>query len=143
MEFNKQLCASILGITMVVAHIALLWYLWTVFGNIATENKSVYVAEIATPLTGAFALTVVKWVIDTQGKITSEKTVGLTLVVILVLLTSALYGALIYGPYMYQQGAWQPDELNRFFVFVETGIGGMFGLLFNDMFNHDPDKPGG
>ena len=137
MEFNKQLCASILGISMVVAHIVLLWYLWTVFGSVETENKSVYVAEIATPLTGAFALTVVKWVIDTQGKITSEKTVGVTLVIVLVLLTGALYGALIYGPYQYQLGSWQPDELNRFFVFVETGGGGMFGLLFNDMFNKE------
>ena len=104
------------------------------FGSVQIENKSVYVAEIATPLTGAFALTVVKWVIDTQGKITSKQTVGLPLIIILVLLTVALYGALIYGPYQYQIGSWQPDELNRFFVFVETGIGGMFGLLFNDMF---------
>ena len=88
-------------------------------------------------MTGAFALTVVKWVIDTQGLISSEKTVGLTLVVILLLLTVSLYGALIYGPYQYQIGSWQPDELNRFFVFVETGIGGMFGLLFNDMFNNE------
>ena len=137
MEFNKQLCASVLGISMVVAHIVLLWYLWSVFGNVDTANKSVYVAEIATPLTGAFALTVVKWVIDTQGKITSKKTVGPTLVIILLLLTFALYGALIYGPYNYQIGAWQPEQLNRFFVFVETGIGGMFGLLFNDMFSND------
>ncbi|UWQ59424.1 hypothetical protein K3722_04680 [Leisingera caerulea] len=137
MEFNKQLCASILGISMVVAHIVLLWYLWTVFGSVEAENKSVYVAEIATPLTGAFALTVVKWVIDTQGKITSKKTVGVTLVIILILLTFALYGALIYGPHQYQIGSWQPDDLNRFFVFVETGIGGMFGLLFNDMFDKE------
>jgi hypothetical protein len=104
MELNKQLCASFLGISMVVAHIVLLWYLWDVFGQTSSGQKSVYVAEIATPLTGAFALTVVKWVIDTQGKITSKQTVGITLVVILVILTVALYGALIYGPYRYSVG---------------------------------------
>ena len=129
MEINKQLCASVLGISMVVAHIVLLWYLWAYFGQIDYEQKSIYVAEIATPLTGAFALTVIKWVIDTQGKITSQQTVGITLVIILAIVTLTLYGALIYGPYQYSTGKWQPDVLNRYFVFVETGIGEMFGLL--------------
>lgn len=133
MEVNKQLFASIVGILIVAFHIALLGYLWLKFGS-PTGTGPLQVTEIATPITAAFALGVVKWVIDTQGHITSPKTVGLPFVIILTMVGVALAAGLFWGVRQYVTGAWQPKELNMFFVTLESGIGGMFGLFFNDMF---------
>ena len=60
LDMNKQKYASIVGIIVVAVHIGLVFYLWIFFRKAYPD----LVAEIATPLTAAFFLGVVKWVID-------------------------------------------------------------------------------
>lgn len=136
MELNKQLCASVLGISIVVFHVTFSFYLWFSFYPNFNLGGDLTVAELSTPLSATFALGVIKWVIDTQGKITSEETVGLTFIVLLSFISIALFLALAYGPYKYTVpgSGMEPKALNSYFLFVESILGAMFGLFFSDMF---------
>jgi hypothetical protein len=132
---NKQVYASVIAVAIVLVHIFLLFYLWIVFRERFPEPA---VAEIATPLTGAFFIGVVKWVIDTQGKITSGETVGIVFVIITSIVVIALLGGLVALPLAYEGGRMTAAQLNSYFLFLDTGLGAAFTLLFNDMFG----KPG-
>ncbi|MBF9028970.1 hypothetical protein HKCCE3408_01060 [Rhodobacterales bacterium HKCCE3408] len=139
MEINKQMFSSITGVLIVLGHVLLLCYLWVSFGA-PTGGGTLKVTEISTPITAAFALGVVKWIIDTQGRITSEKKVGVPYVVIFGVILLALAFGVVWGLNRYSKGEWQPDQLNQFFVIIESGMGGMFGLFFNDMFGPAEDQ---
>lgn len=128
---NKQVYSSILGIIIVVTHIFLLYYLWFIF---RPRFPGPIAPEIATPLTAAFFIGVIKWVIDTQGKITSNDKVGITFIIITSIVSLSLLGALVFLPFIYSDSEMTKDDLNSYFLFVETGLGGAFTLLFNDMF---------
>lgn len=128
---NRQKYASFVGICIVFVHLFLTFYLWVVF---RTRFPTTIIAEIATPLTAAFFLGVVKWVIDTQGKITSNDTVGFTYVVITAAVIFSLLGGLVALPLMYTSGSISTDQLNSWYLYLDTSIGGAFGLIFSDMF---------
>lgn len=133
MKINKQLFSSVIGVLLVIFHIVLLGYLWFNFGA-PSGSGPLQVTEIATPMMAAFSLGVVKWVIDTQGHITSKKTVGAPYWLLMSIISVAMGMGLVWGVRQYITGSWQPEQLNLFFVALEAGIGGMFGLFFSDMF---------
>jgi hypothetical protein len=140
-EFNKQVCANILGIGIVIFHVAFSFWLWFYFNPGFNSNGQLFVAELSTPLSATFSLGVIKWVIDTQGKITSQATIGLPFAFLLAFVTICLFVALVYGPLVYRSDTgMQPATLNSYFLFVDSTLGGLFALFFNDMFGRQDDK---
>lgn len=141
MAMNKQLFSSIVGIAIVLFHVAILAWLLSIFG-FPDGTGPVHATEVAIPVTAAYALTVVKWIIDTQGHITTDKTVGIPFIIVVIILGLSLMGGLVWGVWQYRYGPGRNDaapNLNQVFLLMETGIGGMFGLLMNDMFGGSPE----
>lgn len=84
---NKQRFSSIVGILIVLLHLLLFVGLLVFFPG--KNSPEVKIFEISLPFMATYALGVVKWVIDTQGNITSQATVGFTYIFIVsaILLT--------------------------------------------------------
>lgn len=143
MTVNRQKFSSIMGLVIVAFHIALTGYLWFVFRPEA--DIAVAAAEIATPLTVTYAISVVAWFVATNGLITSNQQVGIALVILTVMVVGSFLGALLVGPYLYLDHRMTPDGLNQYYAFVEASLGGMFVLLFNSMFGsaHEPPNATG
>lgn len=99
MTVNRQKFSSIVGLVIVAFHIALTGHLWFVFGPEA--DSAVAAAEIATPLTVTYAISVVAWFVATNGLITSNQQVGIALVILTVMVVGSFLGALLVGPYLY------------------------------------------
>ena len=68
------------------------------------------------------------------GKITSEVTVGSTYVIISAMVFFSLLGGLIWFPFFYSRSEISTEELNSWYLYLDSGVGGAFGLLFTDMF---------
>ncbi len=143
--FSKQMCASVWGLSIILFHILLSFYLWFIFNPKFNSSGEFLVAEISTPLSVTFALGVVKWVIDVQGLIKSEPKVGVLYVVTLSLVSGALYAAIILVFWNFRLMEPSPEQLNSFFLLIDSALGGLFALFYNDMFGtsevRDSEQP--
>lgn len=143
MTVNRQRFSSIVGLVIVAFHIALTAYLWAIFRPEA--DTAAAAAEIATPLTVTYAISIVAWFVATNGLITSDKQVGIYMVILTVMVVTSFLGALLIGPYLYLDNRLTPQGLNQYYAFMEASLGGMFVLLFNSMFGsaHEPPDAAG
>lgn len=137
---NKQRFASIIGVGIIVIHVGLILYILNFLPPGDGENN---VLQIILPFTATYAIGVVKWVIETQGHITSKVKVGGVYIVIVSIISAALLFSLPYALYLYSTNeTFLGPQLSWYVSGVEAGFGVLFALVFNDMFaggNGDDD----
>lgn len=129
---NKQKLSAWLGCFVLVAHTGLTIYLWLVYQK--ETSREVAVAQISLPITMAYAITVVKWLVDTQGRITLKAKVGWPYVFGVVVVVGGFFGALGMGLRSHLEGNMGYQSLNTYFAFIDGAIGGLVILFFNDLF---------
>lgn len=128
---NKQKFSMYNGIAILVLHIFICIYFWVTF----SKNPNLAIAEITTPITAAYAVGVVKWFIDTQGLITKNDAIGIPYAVVIILINGTFLTLLVLGAYFYiSDTSINENEINKFYVFVESMFGVMFALIFSDLF---------
>lgn len=128
----KQKLSAWLGCFVLVAHTGLTVYLWLVYQE--QTSPEVAVAQISLPITMAYAFTVVKWLVDTQGRITRKARVGWPYVFGVVIVVGGFFGALGMGLRSHLVGNMGHQALNAYFAFIDGAIGGLVALFFNDLF---------
>ena len=129
---NKELISATLGCIILIFHVALSFFLWTRFA--ASASDDVAIAEISLPITVTYTITVVKWLIDNQGKLSRRRKVGWSYVIGLSIVSFGFLGMLAYGPFAYLSGDMTSNQVNQFFAFAEASIGCLMVLFFNDLF---------
>ena len=131
---NKQSFASWIGLSIVVVHSGMAFYLFLILQPNA--DSIVAAGEIVLPTTAAYSLTIVAWFINNRGIITSQEKIGGFLVVISILVVGSFLASLPLGAYLYLNNKINPDALNKYYAVVESAFGGMFVLIFNFMFKN-------
>jgi len=132
-SYSKQKVSFYVGITVLITHIFLSIYLWFFFDG----QDKVVIAEISTPLTVAYAVAVIKWIVENQGNFQSPPTVGRPYAIIISVVVVTFLGCLIAGPIYYNINLdINPESLNKFFVFVESSFGVLFSIVFSDLFQN-------
>ena len=134
MLFVKQKVSMILGLLLITVHLVMTAFLWFKFSDVST----VYVEKMALPISAAFSVSIVKWFIDNKGIIREKDRVfvGLPYVILVTIIMSALGAAYVGGAifYLYIDISMEPTELNNFYLFVQSTMGGMLALLFSDLY---------
>lgn len=131
--FNKQKFSFFIGLSVLIVHVFLSIYLWFIFEG---REKTV-IAEIATPLTIAYAVAVIKWIVDNQGIFQSNKKIGIGYCLMISIVVFSFLGCMIAGPIIYNNNyGVSPEDLNKFFVFAESSFGVLFSVVFSDMFQN-------
>lgn len=133
-EIPKGPVSAVVACVILVAHGSLTIYLFSTFEEIATDQ--VAVAEISLPVTLAYAITVVSWMIARQGKVTFSQKVYPLYVIGLVLAVGFYFWALWIGLENYRNG-WSWQFLNGYFAVVDGALGGLFLMFCNDLFGKE------
>jgi hypothetical protein len=128
----KQKLSAYLGCFVLVVHTGMTIYLWVVYQ--AQTSSQVAVAQISLPITLAYAVTVVKWLVDTQGKITRRAKVGWPYVFGVAVTVGGFFGALGFGLHSHLAGNMGYQALNAYFAFIDGSLGALVVLFFNDLF---------
>jgi len=131
-SYSKQAKFSFgIGLIVLIVHIFLSIYLWFIFEG----RERTIAAEVSTPLTVAYAVAVIKWIVDNQGVFKSDKEIGIGYLVMISIVVFTFLGCLVGGPFIYKSNYdISPESLNKFFVFVESSFGVLFSIVFADMF---------
>lgn len=136
---NRQHFAMWLGVIIVLAHVGVSIYLWAYF-NYGRED-GVFIKEISLPVTLGYAVAIVKWFLDNDGIVTSRDQMGLPLVILITIVSTAFIGGLVVGPIFFAfDKALTPNQLNNFYLLIESAFGGMFSLIFSYLFNSNTEK---
>lgn len=126
--------SMILGLLLITVHLSMTAFLWFKFSNVS----AVYVEKMALPISAAFSVSIVKWFIDNKGIIREKDRifVGLPYVILVTIIMAALVAAYVGGAlvYLYFDPSMKPTELNNFYLFVQSTMGGMLALLFSDLY---------
>jgi|GEM_PF-4425902 len=134
MLFVKQKVSMILGLVLITVHLGMTAFLWFKFSSVST----VYIEKMALPISAAFSVSIVKWFIDNKGIIKENDRifVGFPYVILVTIIMSALVAAYVGGAifYLYFDTSMKPSELNNFYLFVQSTMGGMLALLFSDLY---------
>lgn len=131
----KFTIASRVGLSIVVVHVATAAYLWFSFRHHPSFNPEIHAPEVTLPLTIAYVIATVKWFFDTRGIRNSDERYGYPLVILITFISGCFLLALPLGPYLYMSGTiFDPKSLNDYYLFVESVLGGMFALMFSEMF---------
>lgn len=136
MLYVKQKIAMVLGLLLIGVHLTMTAFLWFKFA----DNSSVVVEKMALPISAAFSVFIVKWFIDNRGIIKDKDRifVGLPYVLMVVMIVFALITAYVGGAFVYlYDKSMDPSQLNSYYLFVESTMGGMMALVFSDLY----DKP--
>lgn len=137
---NRQRFSMVVGLLIVAAHVALSFFFLFIFD----APTSVIVQDISTPITIAYVSAVVMWFFANKGKITSNETMGLPLVFLVLMIVLPMIGALFYVPWSFMQDPTMTVEsVNNIFLGIETTFGGIFGIVMTELFAYrrDPDAP--
>ncbi|MEQ1771134.1 MAG: hypothetical protein ABL879_14970 [Devosia sp.] len=135
-DVNRQRFALDLGLAVVAFHIIFTLLMWFV---IAIPGDRVAIKEIATPVTIGYAVAVVKYFIDVKGLVQSDEVIGIRLAVLTIGLVGAFIVSLVAAPFIYlNNAAITPDQLNGFFVAVESAFGALLALLFSFLYKMSP-----
>lgn len=126
--------SAVVALTILIAHGSLTIYLFTTFDKIA--QNEVAVSEISLPITLAYAITVVTWMISRQGRVNFEKKVYPLYVLGLALAVVFYFWALYLGLRNYHDG-WSWQLLNAYFAVVDGALGGLFLMFCNDLFSSE------
>ncbi|MEM8554971.1 MAG: hypothetical protein AAGF71_09135 [Pseudomonadota bacterium] len=129
---NRAKVSLFWGFIILIFHICLSAYLWLVFSP--AFDSSIAIAEISTPLTVTYAVTIVKYFIDNQASVAGGQMVSIAYFAFTAIIIVPFLFGLAFLPYHYSQGELSIDALNRSYVFLEASIGALFILVFNDLF---------
>lgn len=128
----KQKLSAYLGCFVLLTHTTMTIYLWLIYQ--AQTSDQVAVAQISLPITLSYAITVVKWLVDTQGKITRRAKVGWPYVFGVVVVVGGFFIALGLGLWSHMQGMMGYQTLNTYFAFIDGALGALVVFFFNDLF---------
>ena len=132
MDVNRQKFAMNLGLGIMAFHVAFAFILWFV---LEFPNDRVAVKEITTPVTVGYAVAVLKYYLDTHGRITSTDVMGIRLAILITGLVVIFCVALIGAPVYYlNEPSITPANLNSFFLFVESAFGALIALIFSYLY---------
>jgi hypothetical protein len=130
---NRQSFAMWLGLLIVFVHIVMSLYLWFVFDY--GRNEDVFIKEISLPVTLGYSVSIVKWFLDNHGIVTSNQRMGAPFVFLIAMISIAFLGGLISAPIVYGHSpTLTADELNNFYLFIESAFGVMFSLIFSYLY---------
>jgi len=136
MTVNRQRFALNLGLAVVAIHAVITLLFW---GVMEFPDDRVAVREITTPLTIGYAVAIVKYYLDTGGKITSEEQIGVRLVILVILIFGFFFSSLVGGPIYYLNNpAMSPQSLNSFLLTIESGFGALVALIFSYLYKMEP-----
>lgn len=125
-----------LGLAIVVGHVFISLYLWIYFEY--GRNDGVFIKEITLPLTLGYAGVVVKWFLDNHGIVSSGKVMGTPLVLLIVIVSITFLGGLIVSPVVFTfYKTITPNQLNDFYLFIESAFGGLFGSIFSYLYSEE------
>lgn len=134
---NKQIpkgpVSAVVACIILLAHGLLSIYLFTRFDEFAEDQ--VAVAQISLPITLAYAITVVTWIIAKQGKVSYRTKVYPLYVIGLAISVVFYFFALYIGLERYRIGDWTWERLNTYFAVVDGALGGLFLMFCNDLFS--------
>ena len=140
MLFVKQKVSMVLGLILVTVHLCMTAFLWVKF----SDYSAIYVEKMALPITAAFSISIVKWFVDNGGVVRKKDRIfiGLPYVVLITIIMSALVVAYVGGAvlYLYFDTNMKPEELNDFYLFAQTTMGGLLALLFSDLYEKPVEK---
>lgn len=133
-KIPKMLVSVWLGCSILAFHSAMTFALLFAFSH--RFGEGVAIAEISIPITMTFAVTVVKWFVDTGGHIRKTPTVALGYVVGLCIVFMSFCVALAMGPYLYVYGAgiFNDAQINTYFAVVDGAFGVLLLIFLNDLF---------
>ena len=129
---NRQAFALNLGFIVTIFHIvfsALVWFI------LEFPDDRVIVKEISAPVTAGYVVGILKYYLDTKGIVTSKEILGIRLVALISLLVGAFCISLLAAPLVYLNVASiTADNLNSFFLFVESAFGALIALIFSFLY---------
>lgn len=135
-EFYRFNISVIAALAITIFHVGTSAYLWFGFRNHVAFTEDINSPEVTLPLTVAYVVSVTKWFIDSKGIRRSDETYGLPFVVFIGLVVGAFLISLPLGPYLYLEGSIQDAAmLNSYYLFVESVLGGMYALIFGELFS--------
>lgn len=123
------------GLAVTLVHIGTAAFLWFVFKHHPTFTEDINAPEVTLPLTVAYVVSITKWFIDTRGIRQSDEQYGWPMVAFALLVIVTFLVCLPLGPYLYMTGDIKDAKtLNDFYLFVESVLGGVFALIFGELF---------
>lgn len=140
MEINKQKFAAVVGILIFILHIAVSFFF---HGFYHPPADGIAIANITTPITLGYAMTIFKWFIDTQGLVTSDDVIGLSYALIVSILVLALSVGLLTEPVLYllnDTNSRNPEFLNQSYMIIESVFGVLLSLVLLDLFGVQKKK---
>lgn len=142
-EVNKQGFAFVIGLFIMIMHLALILLLYFGYNNSDARGSDIEIASIAAPMTAAYFFTILQWIVLNQGKITKTQTVGYPFVFAVTLVTSVFIFILMYVPIstLLNFKYLIPDEnLNSTYAFLEVLFGANLGLIMSDLFGKEDNN---
>ena len=131
---NRQILSEFLGISILTTHIFVLFYLWFVL----ERHESLFVAELTTPVTVSYFVAITKWFIDNRDIKKKKEEVRISYAVVACLLIGTMLISMPLGIYVYQVNLRvEPNDLNSYFLFVESFFGASFALIIGDLFGKE------
>lgn len=128
-----MLVAAVFGCLILLLHSTLTFMLFFIYRD--DFGDDVAIAEISIPITLAYAMMVVKWVVVNKGHIRKRPTVGITYVIALAIVFVSFIGALVAGPALYLwSGGFSATALNTYFAVADGAFGALMLLFLNDLF---------
>jgi len=133
---NRQRFAMWLGLVIVLGHVFISLYLWTYF-NFGRDD-GVFIKEVSLPVTLGYSIAIVKWFLDNHGIVTSDKKMGIPLVILITIVSLSFLGGLIVGPVVFASNqSLTADQLNDFYLLIESAFGALFSLIFSYLFSEE------
>lgn len=140
MTFSKSKIAAIFGCTILLWHVLLTGYLMLIFQPASNADAPL---EITVPMTLTYAVSVVKWLIDTQGRVRKHPRVGLAYLLGFSIVVLSLFAGVILVLYQHQNLELTGRQLNAGFAFVEATLGVLLVYFWNDLFEITEEDAGG
>lgn len=133
MEVNRQRFALNLGLAIMAFHIAFAVVIWFVITF--PHEEQLAVKEMAAPVTIGYAVAVLKYYLDTGGRITLPETIGIRLAILVIGIMGSFAVALVAAPLVYlNSSVMTPEVLNGIFVAVESAFGALLALIFSYLY---------
>jgi len=133
---DRELVRLIVALSIILTHIiAFLGIIVWQGEYITSPTERLDVAMLLVPVSSGYFVAVVRSAIQRQDAISGSDRVNLNYVVIVLLVTFAFCGALIFFVFSYPNFVGPTSvELRRWIVVLEIGFGAGFGLIAEDLF---------
>lgn len=131
MTYSKSTIAAVFGCVILLWHVLLTGYLMLIFQPTSSADAPL---EITVPMTLTYAVSVVKWLIDTQGRVRKYPRVGIAYLLGFSIVVLSLFAGVILVLYQHQHLKMTSAQLNAGFAFVEATLGVLLVYFWNDLF---------